>query len=76
LPAGSEPYLLGAYLLGALASSPKVLLPNKFIVLDRDLAECCQPLADIPEVQRPRDDPLSPYGIGGGSFWMQIGDRE
>ena len=71
----SEQYLLGAYILGAGASGPKVLLPNRLIVHDRELAECCQPLLEIAGVQRPRDNPLSPYGIGGGSFWMQTRGR-
>jgi hypothetical protein len=67
----SEQYLLGAYLLGGGASNLQILLPNQLIVRDRDLAECCRPLLDIVGIQRPH--PLSPYGIGGGSFWMQIG---
>ena len=66
----SEQYMLGAYLLSTRASSPKVLLPNAFIVRDRDLAQNCGPLLDITGFQN------SPHGIGGGSFWMQIcGER-
>jgi hypothetical protein len=63
----SEQYMLGAYLLSTGASSPKVLLPNAFIVRDHDLAQNCGSLLDITGFQN------SPHGIGGGSFWMQIG---
>jgi len=69
----SEQYLLGTYLLSVGASRLKVLLPNAFIVRDRDLAENCAPLLEIAGIQRSRSDPTSPYGIGGGSFWLQIG---
>jgi hypothetical protein len=69
----SEQYLLGTYLLSTKASGIKVLLPNGFIVRDRNLAESCAPLLEIVGVQRSRDNPTSPYGIGGGSFWMQMG---
>lgn len=68
----SEQYMLGAYLLSTGASA-KVLLPNAFIVRDSDLARNCGPLLDITGIQRSRDNVLSPHGIGGGSFWMQIG---
>jgi hypothetical protein len=64
--------MLGAYLLSTGASA-KVLLPNAFIVRDSDLAQNCGPLLDIAGIQRSRDDVLSPHGIWGGSFWMQIG---
>jgi hypothetical protein len=69
----SEQYLLGAYLLGTGAPSAKVLLPNAFIVHDRELAGNCKPLLEIAGIRRTCDDPSSPYGIGGGSFWLQIG---
>ena len=68
----SEQYLLGAYLLGAGASSAKVLLPNAFIVHDHDLAGSCKPLLEIAGIRRSCEDVASPYGIGGGSFWMQM----
>jgi Methyltransferase domain len=69
----SEQYLLGAYLLGTGTPGAKVLLPNAFIAHDRELAENCRPLLEIAGIRRTCDDPTSPYGIGGGSFWMQIG---
>lgn len=67
----SEQYLLGVYLVTAGPSTAKVLLPNAFIVHDRALAESCAPLIEITGIRRPRENPASPYGIGGGSFWMQ-----
>jgi len=67
----SEQYLLAAYLLGAGASRVKVLLPNAFIVHDQELADICHPFLEIEGVRRSRDDASSPYGLGGGSFWLQ-----
>src|SRR5215469_727604 len=67
----SEQYMLAAYLLGAEVSKVRILLPNAFIVHDPDLAQVCQPLLEISGVRRPCDDPTSPYGFGGGSFWFQ-----
>lgn len=71
----SEQYLLGSYLLGDGASRLKVLLPNAFVVHDRELAEICKPLLEIPGIRRPCDDAFSPYGIGGGSFWLRLGSE-
>ena len=71
----SEQYLLGTYLLSTKGSGIKILLPNGFIVRDRNLAEHCTPLREIVGVERSPDNPTSPYGIGGGSFWMQMGVR-
>jgi hypothetical protein len=73
----SEQYLLAAYLLGVGVPQVKVLLPNAFIVHDRELVDVCQPFLEIEGVSRPRDDASSPYGLGGGSFWLQtIGRRK
>ena len=69
----SEQYLLGAYLLGGGASHIKILLPNAFVVRDSELAGICQPLLEIEGVRRPLLADTSPYGIGGGSFWVQLG---
>jgi predicted O-methyltransferase YrrM len=68
----SEQYLLAAYLLGAGASGVKILMPNAYIVHDRDLAEYCKPLLEIAGFCRSRENVSSPNGFGGGSFWMQI----
>ncbi len=68
----SEQYLLAAYLLGAGTSGVKILMANAFIVHDRDLAEYCRPLLEIPGFRRSSEDVASPNGFGGGSFWMQI----
>jgi hypothetical protein len=73
----SEQYLLGAYLLGADTLKVKILLPNAFIVHDRELARICAPLAEIAGIGRPYNPHASPYGIGGGSFWLKLGtERE
>jgi len=64
--------LLAAYLLGARASGVKILMPNAFIVHDRDLAEYCKPLLEIAGFRRSRENVSSPNEFGGGSFWMQI----
>jgi hypothetical protein len=71
----SEQYLLGSYLLGSGASNVKVLLPNAFVVRDRELAETCKPLLEIAGIRRPCNAVTSPYGISGGSFWLRIGPR-
>ena len=68
----SEQYLLAAYLLGGGASVVKILMPNAFIVHDRDLAEHCKPLLEIPGFCPSREGVASPNGFFGGSFWMQI----
>ncbi len=70
----SEQYLLGSYLLGD--SKVKVLLPNAFIVQDRDLARICEPLLEIAGIRRPFNAHSSPYAIAGGSFWLQLGTKE
>ena len=67
----SEQYMLAAYLLGAGASSVRILMPNAFIVHDRDLAEYCKPLLEIAGFRRSREDVSSPNELGPGSFWMQ-----
>jgi len=72
----SEQYLLAAYLLGAGVSRVKILLPNAFIVHDQELTDICQPLLEIAGVGRSRDDASSPYGLGGGSFWLQNSGRK
>jgi len=69
----SEQYLLGAYLLGADISKVKILLPNAFIVHDRELARICAPLAEIAGIGRPYNAHASPHGLGGGSFWLKLG---
>jgi hypothetical protein len=61
----SEQYLLAAFLLGDRSSDVKILLPNAFIVHDRDLAEHCKPLMEITGCK-------PPHGFYGVSFWMQI----
>jgi hypothetical protein len=68
----SEQYLLAAYLLGGGAAKIKVLVPNAFIVQDRDLAAICKPLLEIAGIRRPCNANSSPYGIAGGSFWLQV----
>lgn len=68
----SEQYLLAAYLLGDGSSDVKILIPNAFIVHDRDLAEYCKPLMEIAGFRRPSENVSSPPGFCGGSFWMQI----
>jgi hypothetical protein len=68
----SEQYMLGAYLLGDGAGKVKVLLPNAFVIRDRALAQVCAPLCEIAGVYRPYDAHASPYGIGGGSFWLRL----
>ena len=67
----SEQYLLGCYLLAGHLDL-RVLLPNAFVVHDPELAGICNPLQEIPGVQRPCDPVYSPFRIAGGSFWMQI----
>ena len=72
----SEQYLLGSYLLGADTSKVKILLPNAFIVHDRELARICAPLVEI-WIGRRYNAHASPNGIGGGSFWLKLGtERE
>lgn len=61
----SEQYLLGSYLLGGGASKVKVLLPNAFVVQDRELAGICKPLLEIAGIRRPCSANSSPYGIAG-----------
>lgn len=70
----SEQYLLGAYLLDG-ARGTEILLPNAFIVHDREFAGMCEPLLEIAGIRRERNVPASPYGIGGGSFWLRIGSK-
>jgi hypothetical protein len=73
----SEQYMLAAYLLGPGASRFRILLPNAFIVHDQNLANICQPLLEIAGVRRSREDASSPYGLGGGSFWLQtVGTKD
>ena len=72
----SEQYLLGAYLLGDGGSKVEVLLPNAFVVRDRELAEICKPLLEIAGIRRPCNANSSPYCIAGGSFWLQLGTKE
>ena len=72
----SEQYLLGSYLLGDGASKVKVLLPNAFVVRDPELARICKPLLEIAGIRRPCNAIYSPYGIGGSSFWLQLGTKE
>lgn len=67
----SEQDLLGAFLLGAGTQGARILLPNAFIVHDRDLAGNCEPLLAIAGVRRDYDEVFSPYQIAGGSFWFQ-----
>lgn len=71
----SEQYLLGAYILADGASKIKVLLPNTFVIHDRELVQICAPLLEIAGVRRPYDVNSSPYGLEGGSFWLQLGSR-
>jgi hypothetical protein len=57
----------------------KILLPNTFIVHDRELARICAPLAEIAGIAgigRPYNAHASPYGIGGGSFWLKLGTEK
>jgi hypothetical protein len=69
----SEQYLLGSYLL---AAKPKVLLPNAFIIRDEALTGVCRPLIEeVSGIQRPSDPDSSPYGISGGSFWLEIASQ-
>ncbi len=68
----SEQYLLAAYLLGGGVAMIKVLVPNAFVVQDRDLAAICKPLLEIAGIRRPCNANSSPYGIAGGSFWLQL----
>ena len=69
----SEQYLLGSYLLGGGGLNIRVLLPNAFVVRDPELAGICRPFLEIAGVRRPRLADTSPYGIGGGAFWLKIG---
>jgi Methyltransferase domain len=68
----SEQYLLGAYLLGDRASRVTVLLPNAFVIHDRELAEVCKPLLEIAGIRRPKTADCSPHGLGGCSFWLTL----
>ncbi|HEY1471590.1 MAG TPA: class I SAM-dependent methyltransferase [Candidatus Acidoferrum sp.] len=69
----SEQYLLGTYLLNSGGTTPKVLLPNAFIVHDPASVDSCRPLLDISGIPCPVSTTW-PYGIGGSSFWMQTGE--
>jgi hypothetical protein len=61
----TEQYLLGTYLLTAGASKVKFLLPNAFVVHDRELARICSPLLEIAGVGRPYNAHLpSPVKAG------------
>jgi len=72
----SEQYLLGTFLLAAGASRVKVLMPNAFVVRDSALAQMCKPLLEIAGIRRAHNADSSPFGIAGGSFWLQLGTRE
>lgn len=72
----SEQYLLGSYLLGGGALTSKILLPNKFVTHDRELAEICKPFLEIAGIRRSYHANFSPYCIAGGSFWLQLGTKE
>jgi hypothetical protein len=67
-------HLLGAYLLNAGAATPKVLLPNAFIVQDLALVDGCRTLLDISGIRCPLSATW-PGGIGGSSFWMQTDEE-
>jgi hypothetical protein len=71
----SEQYLLGCFLLGDHDSTVKILMPNAFIAQDAQLAAICKPLLEIPGVRWLKDSASWPYGIAGGSFWMQVAER-
>jgi hypothetical protein len=66
----SERYLLGAYLLNAGAATPKVLLPNAFIVHDLALVEGWRTFGNSMPTGRGMA-----VRIGGGPFWMQTGEE-
>jgi hypothetical protein len=69
----SEQYLLGTYLLNSGAATPKVLLPDAFIVHDLALVDSFRTLLDISGIRCPVSATW-PCGIGGSSFWMQTGE--
>jgi hypothetical protein len=50
-------------------------MPNAFIAQDAQLAAICKPLLEIPGVRWLKDSASWPYGIAGGSFWMQVAER-
>jgi predicted O-methyltransferase YrrM len=68
----SEQYLLATYLLGSRPEKVKILLPNAFVIQDRELAQVCAPLQTVAGVHRPHNAHSAPHGLEGGSFWLQL----
>jgi predicted O-methyltransferase YrrM len=68
----SEQYLLAAYLLGNRSEKLTVLLPNAFVIQDRELVQACAPLCTIAGIHRSQNANSSPHCLEGGSFWLQL----